>query len=265
MLKFDKVLQLLMLAPSRPIEVWDRLATIVELKTDDIAVAPNDYSPVPWEFLISELDRTLDPACSTYAAEEGLRTVEGWVKERQSTFAKSRKLSFVHDGDEVLGRLCYIVCRAVKPDIVVETGVAFGVTSSYLLQAMSVNNYGMLHSVDFPSLDVESVDEVGALIPRELRERWTLHVGPSKRVLPDLLGRLQKVDLFIHDSLHTYRTMKWEFETVEPYLSPGATVISDDVQGNRAFAEWGMRRSNVLHLVVSENAKDSMLGINVGR
>jgi predicted O-methyltransferase YrrM len=262
---YDKVLRLLKLAPSRPAEFWDRLATIVELRTDDTAVGPNDYSPVSWEFLVSELDKELNPACSTYAAEEGLSIVEGLVKERQSAQAEDRKVAAIHDADELLGRLCYIVCRAVKPDIVVETGVAFGVTSSYLLQAMSVSNHGMLHSIDFPPLGVESVDEVGTLIPRELRERWTLHVGPSKRVLPDLLERLEKVDLFIHDSLHTYRTMKWEFETVEPYLSPGATVISDDIQGNRAFAEWGKRRPNMLHLVVGEKVKDSMLGINVGR
>ena len=38
----------------------------------------------------------------------------------------------------------YILMRKIKPKIVVETGVSFGVTSSFILQAMEDNGFGIL-------------------------------------------------------------------------------------------------------------------------
>jgi len=38
----------------------------------------------------------------------------------------------------------YILMRKVKPKIVVETGVSFGITSSFILQAMEDNGFGTL-------------------------------------------------------------------------------------------------------------------------
>jgi hypothetical protein len=43
--------------------------------------------------------------------------------------------------------------------------------------------------------------------------------------------------VFLHDSLHTYRTMRWEFDVVWPRLREGGALLADDVQANRAFAE----------------------------
>jgi predicted O-methyltransferase YrrM len=38
--------------------------------------------------------------------------------------------------------------RKIKPKIVVETGVSFGITSSFILQAMEENGFGTLYSID---------------------------------------------------------------------------------------------------------------------
>ena len=46
------------------------------------------------------------------------------------------------------------------------------------------------------------------------------------------------MDIFIHDSLHTYRTMKRELATVAPFLTEDAIGICDDIEGNSAFQEW---------------------------
>ena len=37
-----------------------------------------------------------------------------------------------HNGTPTLGQLCYLVCRYLRPHNVVETGVAYGVTSAYI-------------------------------------------------------------------------------------------------------------------------------------
>jgi hypothetical protein len=47
--------------------------------------------------------------------------------------------------------------------------------------------------------------------------------------LPRVLEKLGKIDLFHHDSLHTYEHMTWEYETAFRYLDPSGAISSDDV------------------------------------
>ena len=75
-----------------------------------------------------------------------------------------------------------------------------------------------------------------------LKDRWILYRGASARVLPGLLEEVEAVDLFVHDSLHTYRNMRREFEAVWPWLRAGGALLADDVERNRAFGE--LRRKN---------------------
>jgi predicted O-methyltransferase YrrM len=44
----------------------------------------------------------------------------------------------------------YVLCRASKPGVFVETGVAGGMSSSYILRALDKNAYGKLFSIDVP-------------------------------------------------------------------------------------------------------------------
>jgi predicted O-methyltransferase YrrM len=61
----------------------------------------------------------------------------------------------------------YILMRKIKPKIVVETGVSFGVTSSFILQAMENNGYGTLYSIDLP-FQFATKEEVGNTVPKIL-------------------------------------------------------------------------------------------------
>src|ERR1700753_2154729 len=45
-----------------------------------------------------------------------------------------------HDADAGLADFCYVICRALRPRVVVETGVGSGVTTSFILQALAANN-----------------------------------------------------------------------------------------------------------------------------
>src|SRR5206468_1634571 len=56
----------------------------------------------------------------------------------------------LHNGTVTLGRLCYLACRQLHPNRIVETGVAYGVTSAYMLQALAENEEGELSSIDLP-------------------------------------------------------------------------------------------------------------------
>ena len=73
------------------------------------------------------------------------------------------------------------------------------------------------------------------------------------------------VDLFVHDSLHTYRNMRREFQIVTPNLAADGVLIADDVEGNTAFAEWVSNSSPAYSAVVQERVKQGLTGVALRR
>jgi Methyltransferase domain len=168
----------------------------------------------------------------------------------------------VHNADPGLARACYVLTRALRPEVVVETGVANGVTSSFLLQALELNGTGELHSIDLapPGTDPSLV---GRLVPAELRGRWTLHRGASKNVLPGLLSRLGPIGLFVHDSRHTWRNVSRELRTVSPRLARPAAVIVDDAERHSALPDWAEKVGAGRVELVEEPGKPALFGVAV--
>ena len=135
----------------------------------------------------------------------------------------------------------YALIRLMRPGVVVETGVNNGFSTRFLLLAMERNGCGMLHSIDLPTPkeDVRQIGkDIGWLVPDRLRGRWQLHMGDAKELLPKLLKTLGAVDIFIHDSLHTYDHMLFEYRTAWPHVRAGGILVSDDTDFNSAFPEF---------------------------
>ena len=142
------------------------------------------------------------------------------------------------------GPVLYALVRVLRPEVVVETGVASGVSSTFLLNAMERNGTGRLYSVDLPLLNERlrpKGQSTGWLVPKDLRSRWQLSLGDAREVLPPLLQRLGEVDCFLHDSDHSYEHMTWEFSEAYPYIRPGGLLMSDDITSNRAWDEFTAR------------------------
>ena len=137
------------------------------------------------------------------------------------------------------GPIVYVCTRALKPAIMVETGVASGSSAAYILQAMELNRKGLLYSIELPDSDpgapIPENKEIGWLIPSKLRHMWRLILGRSQEKLPLLLRNLGSIDAFLHDSEHTYENMMFEYETTWPHLREGGVLLSDDIHWNRAF------------------------------
>ena len=139
------------------------------------------------------------------------------------------------------GPQLYVVVRATKPETVVETGVASGISSAYILQALAVNGGGLLHSIDLPNVQDGSKLPAGRasgwIVPDALRSRWHLQLGDTRRLLPALLETLGRLDLFFHDSDHSYETMRFELSLAVRHLADGALLMSDDTHLHRAWDE----------------------------
>jgi hypothetical protein len=121
----------------------------------------------------------------------------------------------------------YLLVRALRPRVVVETGVLYGAGSAHILAALDRNGEGELHSIELGASPGEPPHDF--LVPGELKRRWNLIIGDSREKLPELLARLGRIDLFHHDSLHTFEHMTWEYETATPHLSPRGILSSHDV------------------------------------
>jgi hypothetical protein len=141
-----------------------------------------------------------------------------------------------NDGDLGLLRSIWCLIKHQRPGKVVETGVAHGVTSRFILEALRSNGRGgHLWSIDYQPLDSKWHAQIGIAVSDELRDHWTYIKGSSRRRLPRLLSSTGAIDLFVHDSLHSTSNVYFELERA--WLAMGSTgaIVVDDIDCNRGF------------------------------
>lgn len=249
---------LLSLLPRRPYEFLDRVAGYADLALERLSGTAPSWKTVDWEEALRSLDDGTGRAAEILA-EPALGEVEERTRRLLGEIRASDAFSQRWAADSLLARLCYLACRLTTPETVVETGVAYGVSSAFILRALEQNGRGTLHSVDLPPLRREYERFWGVAVPDGHQERWRLHRGSSRRVLPGLLREAGPVDLFVHDSLHTRRNMRREFDIVWPNLRPGGILLADDVERNSAFADLRLKNPS-LWRVVRDRERDPLHG-----
>jgi hypothetical protein len=152
----------------------------------------------------------------------------------------------------------YLLLRKYRPSLVVETGVAQGVSTTYILSALARNGSGSLESIDAPNYSshgpeyfgtARMVDRVrlkaglqpGWLVPPPLRRLWNLSIGRSRDILPKIS---RPIGMFYHDSEHSFENMSFEFEWAWQNLVPSGLLVSDDIDWNDAFGEFSRLHSS---------------------
>ena len=155
----------------------------------------------------------------------------------------------------------YGLCKIMKPDVVVETGVAYGQSSSYILQALKENNNGILYSIDNIFRPWESLEMIGSAIPHNLRKKWKLVVGSSVVKLEETLRSKKTIDMFLHDSLHTYKNMLFEYNITWPFIKKNGFLISDDILENNAFLDFYSTVNGSPILMADNQNQEIFLGI----
>jgi predicted O-methyltransferase YrrM len=131
----------------------------------------------------------------------------------------------------------YGFTRWLRPTLIVESGGYVGMSSAFILKALADES---LATAKLYSIELSQECEQGALIPEELRSASASFV-PMRGRLEDFLERNELpscIDMFLHDSSHSYRHMRWEFRQFWPRLRDGGLLVSHDVQMNAAFPEF---------------------------
>jgi Methyltransferase domain len=164
------------------------------------------------------------------------------------------------DADSGFARAVWCLAIHTSPAKVVETGVARGVTSRVILEALDRTGTGHLWSIDLPAMDPSLHHEIGAAVPQDLRTRWTYISGTSRRCLPRLLRDVGPIDLFVHDSSHTERNVRFELDQAWRGISRGA-IVADDVDQSRAFSYFTASVPGHASLVADADDASAQFGI----
>lgn len=130
----------------------------------------------------------------------------------------------------------YGLTRWLRPVVLVESGGFIGMSSAFILKALADEQ---LTTSKLYSIELGEDCEQGALIPEQLRS--SREFVPMRGRIEDFLKSEelpQSIDMFLHDSSHSYRHMLWEFRHFWPRLRDGGLLVSHDVQMNAAFPEF---------------------------
>lgn len=122
----------------------------------------------------------------------------------------------------------YALVRARRPEHVVETGTDKGLGACVLAAAVMKNEHGRVTTID-------TNEAAGSLLGGSYSDVVDFRMGDSVALLP----KLDPVDLFIHDSLHTAEHEAAELEAIP--LTPDALTLSDNAHVTDVLAGWAER------------------------
>jgi hypothetical protein len=210
-------------------------------------LAALQFAYAKWVFSRSRVDDPLTLlAALGVDIDTAMQGFHTWLPTLEGVISAVHKQQGQHGGISFEdGTILYGAIRALKPEIVVETGVAAGVSTAFTGAALIDNGNGRLFSIELPPEESGSRvhqdggifdwpdSGVGWAIPQEIKQalgpRHTMLLQDVRVALPALLRQLPYVDIFFHDDLHTPDHTLWEFELVWPHIRPGGLLISDDV------------------------------------
>ena len=152
----------------------------------------------------------------------------------------SKKFNFVK-----YAIIWYLLIRKHHLKIIVETGVSMGWSSFMILTALQREGSGKLYSIDIDtSNSVKQDGGVGYMVPAHLKKYWVLEVGDTRKLLKPILSKLGKLDMFIHDSDHSYQVMSFEYDLAWKFLKKSGFLCSDDINHSDAFDEFLIKHKN---------------------
>src|SRR5213596_1875416 len=194
---------------------------------------------LPWRRRLENPNQMESAATPFYAMWDAVARLAHEI--RGSDFmAEMIRRRDAYGSEGVMGALdcatLYGLTRWLRPMVLVESGGFIGMSSAFILKALADEKLG---TSKLYSIELSEDCEQGALVPEELRSSGGF--VPMRGRIEDLLkgNQLpQSIDMFLHDSSHSYQHMLWEFRQFWSRLRDGGLLVSHDIQMNAAFPEF---------------------------
>ena len=179
--------------------------------------------------------------------------IESYIAELERRYRAKYEPGWVNLVD---AQFLYWAVRQTKPKTIVQAGVSNGLSSAFMMLALAKNGpEGRLYAIDIPYIFnpadpwwtvagqvygvlIPEGKSSGWMVPDIYRDRIEIEAGDAKLLLPGLIDRLDRIDLFFHDSDHTYQQMMFEFEQALRKLAPNGLIIADDVSWNASLRDF---------------------------
>jgi predicted O-methyltransferase YrrM len=157
--------------------------------------------------------------------------LRAWFDDRIQTWAGAKTPANVRSP---FGRRLgwYAVTRAIKPKILIETGVDRG-HGALVLCAALLRNAAEGHPGRYYGTDLRP--EAGYLLGGPYASMGQILVGDSIESLKKLA---ETVDLFINDSDHSAEYEASEYRIIAPKLSPRAIILGDNAHATDKLARF---------------------------
>ena len=207
----------------------ERLRVLFEIRLNKLISGHKPFDAINFSKFLARISEICLPNLLSTIGEAEEAAL--WVNSNFENIAKKiPNLPFPnhYNADSSLSLICYALTRYFRPTVVLETGVAYGITSAIVLLAMERNNCGKLISVDLPSLSDPSGAYIGLGIPEHLQKNWILHLGSTRQLLSKVVKNKKNIGIFISDSANVYTIQRYEFQAVwESLSSPGVMIFNN--------------------------------------
>jgi predicted O-methyltransferase YrrM len=191
-----------------------------------------------------------DPAGSLMAIdpvlwEEACSFAEAMRQHAVDRLGHLRETTGLRMGGAADYRILYFLVRLVKPQIVIETGVAMGYSTRTILMALRANGGGRLYSSDLPYFRLDDAEDlVGYLVEDDLRDdAWEVQVDGDRKVLPRLADKLDpgSVGFFHYDSDKRESGHRFAMKVLKDVLASDALLVFDDVNDSLWFSRFAQQ------------------------
>jgi predicted O-methyltransferase YrrM len=179
--------------------------------------------------------------------------IESYMLELSKRYSAHYIAGWVNLEDAIF---LYWLVRCLKPKTIVQTGVCNGLSTAFMMLGLAKNGpEGRLYVIDLPAIFdpkdpawtvkdkiygvvIPEGKSSGWMVPDLYRDRLEVLCGDAKEFLPPLVDRLDSIDLFYHDSDHTYHHMMFEFAEVKRKLTAGGLIVADDISWNASLWDF---------------------------
>jgi predicted O-methyltransferase YrrM len=139
-----------------------------------------------------------------------------------------------YDSNPKTLELLSLLVSDIRPNVVVETGIANGTSTRSILNAFKDN---MLITSKLFSFDIDSRVATNDLL--ENSQFNFVLVGETS--FADAMAEIEVIDIFYHDSDHSYENQMLEYTLAWEKIRKGGALVSDDINWSNAFLDFCKR------------------------
>jgi predicted O-methyltransferase YrrM len=171
------------------------------------------------------------------------------------------KNSNIELGNNYAVEIIYFLMINFKPNIILETGVAAGLSSRCILEAIKKNSKGVLYSSDFPYFRLSNPEKyIGIMVPEELKKNWHLEILGDEKNIKKFKLEINYADIILYDSDKRYSGKINFFKSVNSLIKSNTIIVVDDLHNDSFFLEY-VEEKKCKNWFIVESKRNHIVGV----